>query len=177
MIELIVYRNNRKNEADVQEMISYVWESRPDNVVDRNSRGVVTASADSISDCFLMVQEAKGGCLNVKAHHCELRYGENVGQELAVGACEKILDYLGKDYQTVAVTRKDGDYFKTDFVINAYSYKSNRKFKDNNNGYITLGQIIKSACGERVSFKMGDSVLFKNENNNKENYISPADIN
>jgi len=172
MVEFNVFRNGRSSDTDVHKMIEKVWNESENEVVDKYTRGVVADTSKSIYDSFLMVQEAIGGSLNVKAHCCELHFSKEEKVNTALGVSKKFLDYLGEEYQGIAVSREDADGIRTKFIINAVSYQTGKKFTDNNHAYIRLAKVVKELCGEQMTFQMAEPVLFTNENNNRNNYIT-----
>lgn len=174
MAELKVYRNKRSTNEDMEKLITYVWEEEQGNIIDKSSKGVATATSKAICDSFLLVQEARGGCNNVKMHCCEIEFDEGVEKDKVKEVVGSVRDYIGNDYQCIAVTREDNNIIKACFVINAVSFNTGKKFSDNNAAYIKAASMIKAACGSDVTLKLDDSVLFKNVDNNRDNYITKS---
>lgn len=172
MVELKVYRNGRCSTEDVKNAVQTVWNGNDDNVVKKYSTGVVTASPETISNSLLLIQDAYGGSLNVKVHCCELSFGKDIAQEKVLETTKEFLDYVGTDYQGIAVVEEDISGLKSKLLINAMSYVDGKKFTDNNKTYIQLGNVVRGICGQEMRLKMDESVLFKNTNNNKSNYIT-----
>jgi hypothetical protein len=172
MVELKVYRNGRCSNKDVEKTVKAIWNEDNPDVVGKYSKGVATASAKAISDSMLMVQEVYGGCLNAKVHCCELSFDKNIEVELAAKVTKVFMDYLVEEYQGIAVTEANEDGIKSRFVINAMSYNDGSKFNDNNRTYCKLGTVVDEICGEPMSMQMDESVLFRNENNNRNNYVT-----
>ena len=176
MIRMKVYRNARNTRSDLARIIGSIWDNNG-NVIYKDAAGVVIESTRSIINSFLLVQNAFADRLNVKIHTIELFFSKEKFQiDKVVFVVQNTLNYFGMNYQCFVVVEECVDGYHAVFGINACSYNGARKVVDNNKAYINLGKMILMLTGEEVRFVYDQTVLFTDQSNKVNNYVSVSDV-
>ena len=176
MIKMKVYRNKRNTKEDVLHIVDGIW-NRAGNIICKDAVGVAVDSLESIVNSFLFVQEVYAGNLNVKIHALELVFTKDqFDREKLYHMVQNTLLYFGSSYQCFVVVEEYETEYRAVFGINACSYNGACKFTDNNLAYIKLKDMLVSFAGGKVTFIYDQTVLFTDQLNKGNNYISVSDV-
>lgn len=176
MIKMKVYRNKRNTKEDMIHIIDGIW-NMGGMVVYKDAVGVTVGSLESIVNSFLFVQEAYAGNLNVKIHALELVFTKDqFDRKNMYHMVQSTLFYFGASYQSFVVVEEYETEYRAVFGINACSYNGACKFTDNNHAYIKLKDMLMSLAGGKVTFIYDQTVLFTDQINKENNYVSVINV-
>lgn len=176
MITMKVYRNKRNSHEEMLRIIDRIW-NKSGSIIYRDAIGVAVESSESIVNSFLFVQDVYADNLNVKIHALELVFTKDqFDSEEMYHIVQSTLFYFGTSYQCFTVVEEYETEYRAVFGINACSYNRACKFTDNNHAYIKLRDMLVSLAGEKVTFIYDQTVLFTDQLNKGNNYLSVNNV-
>lgn len=158
MAILNVYRNSYQQSRRWEDIIRKVWNDEA--AINRLYCKCNPYNADTIIHSFKMIHSSYSNFNSILVHCFSIDFESVSNMETMVRIINEVLMLYGESFQIIAVLSKKDDRYVAAFVLNAVSYKTGRKFHDNNRAYIELMNHLKNLFQLEIRCSIAEPVLF-----------------
>ena len=167
---LYVERNNNHYTSELRKAIYDLFEDP--SLIKLSGANVFKDTAEDVIRHFLYGYQHSGKSLYILFHHLGIDFQSESNIASIEYYFDALIELLSHRFQVIAGIVRKKDYCHASYIINSVSIDGISIFSDCNSTYIYILELLTMIAGVPVetSVCQDDNVLFKNRNNNSENY-------